>query len=485
MPANLEKIYDYIDAHFDEHVGNVQRLIRQPSISFTGEGVVDCANMLIDMIRDLGGERAELCEFEDEGWPVVYGEMKSKNPDAKTLIVYTLYDVMPVDEEGWVVDPFSAEIIDGTKIHLPEHYGKAIIGRGVRNQKGPIGAFLNTLSAMKEVEGDIPVNVIFAFDGEEEFASPHFSEFVKRYEKDLMRADAAYYCNPGSDEHNVHNMYIGFRGIIPLELEVKGGDWGGPARGPLFSAEDAILDAPAWRLIWALSTLKDPDGKVLIDGFYDDFRPPNAEEKELIEKVRAKSAKSNSETFKQRLGVKQWKRGKRLEDLFEGYLWGPIINIDGLVSGYTGPRIKTTLPHKATAKLDIRLFPDMDREDIIRKLRKHLDKHGFPEVEIKWQTFGNAKSGWNSARSSYDTPLVHSALRAGEKLGAKDTVVWPIYFAFVPLGMFAAPPFNLPIVSAGLGWMGNEHQENEYFTLDGVRIYEKWVATFLHDFAQS
>jgi acetylornithine deacetylase/succinyl-diaminopimelate desuccinylase-like protein len=480
MLRNLKIIYDYIDQHFDEHVENVRRLVRQPSISFTNEGVEKCADILVQMIKDIGGQRAERCDFKD-GYPVVYGEILSKNPNAKTIIAYTLYDVMPVDEEGWRVPPFSAEIIEGTEIGLPEDYGKVVVGRGARNQKGPIVAFMNAVKSMLEVKGDVPVNILFAFDGEEECMSPHFPEFIKRYEKELSRANAAYYCNPATDEQNVHNIYLGFRGIIPLELEVKGGDWGGPARGPLFPAEDALLDAPAWRLIWALASLKSPDGRIVVDGFFDDLRPPDREEQELIDEVKTKM---DSDTLKKRLGVRRWKRSKPLEELLDDYLWGPVINIDGLVGGYIGPRVKTTFPHKATAKLDIRLFPNMDRDDIIEKLRKHFEKHGFPEVEVRPSTMGNQRCGYNASRSPKDEPIVQSAIRAAESFGYRS-VTWPIYFGSTPLGMFSEAPLNLPIVSAGLGRMGNDHRENEYFTVEGIRIYEKFVVTFLHEYAQT
>ena len=176
------QVYKYIDSHFDDHVENVRRLVRQRSISFTNEGVEECANTLVQMIKDLGGRRAERCDFIG-GHPVVYGEVMSKKPKAKTIIAYALYDVMPVDEDGWKVPPFSAEILEGTEIGLPEDYGKVIVGRGARNQKGPIVAFMNALKSMLEVEGDIPVNVLFALDGEEECMSPHFPEFIRRYEK--------------------------------------------------------------------------------------------------------------------------------------------------------------------------------------------------------------------------------------------------------------------------------------------------------------
>jgi acetylornithine deacetylase/succinyl-diaminopimelate desuccinylase-like protein len=144
--------------------------------------------MLVTLLKDRGAQRAELVEFK-EGFPVVYGELDSKRPDVKTLIVYSLYDVMPCDEDGWVVPPFSGEIVDAKEIDLPPDYGKCIVGRGARNQKGPLVAFLNAVKTMLEVEGDIPVNLIFTFDGEEEMGSPHFREFRDRYLGRLKRAD--------------------------------------------------------------------------------------------------------------------------------------------------------------------------------------------------------------------------------------------------------------------------------------------------------
>ena len=227
-------------------------------------------------------------------------------------------------------------------------------------------------------------------------------------------------------------------------------------------------------------TLKDEEGKLAVEGFYDDFRPPHQEEQELINEVKAKM---DSETLKRRLGVKRWKEGKDLKELLDNYLWEPFINIDGIVGGYIGPMVKTSFPHKVTAKVDVRLFPDMDRDDILEKLKRHFIKKGFPEVEVRVQTMGGARCGYNPSRTSEKEPVVQSAIRAAASLGYQS-VIWPIYFASTPLGMFSQPPLNMPAISAGLGRMGNDHRENEYFTLEGIRIYEKFVVAFLHDFSQ-
>jgi acetylornithine deacetylase/succinyl-diaminopimelate desuccinylase-like protein len=464
----------YIDEHFDEHLRATQALLRQRSISFTNEGVRECAQMLMGILKQIGCERAELCEFE-KGHPTVFGYLRSKRPTARSLIAYSLYDVMPVDEPDWVVPPFSAEIVEPARINLPEDYGPCIVARGARNQKGPIMALVNAIKALQAVEGDVPCNILFTFDGEEEQGSPHFPEFVQRYADVLREAGAVYYLNPAWDAQRRQQLYLGFRGVIDVELEVRGGDWGGPAGPQLFSADDAFLDAPAWELFWAVNTLKDREtGQVLVEGFYDDFREPDAEERRLIDDLKGKFDEAS---MRQKLQVKRWKRGQSFDALLEKYLWEPYINISGIVSGWTGPGVKTALPEVATVKMDIRLFPNMDREDILRKLRAHLDKRGFEHVRIK------SGGGYNWCRTSLDDPLAQASIRAAEAFGS-ETVTWPIYFASTPLVVFAREPLKLPVVSAGIGYMGREHQANEYFTVEGLRLYEKYLCRLLHEYAQ-
>ncbi|MCC7106332.1 MAG: M20/M25/M40 family metallo-hydrolase [Chloroflexi bacterium] len=473
MTVSMDQLERYIDAQFDQHVRDTQRLLRQPSISFTNEGVRECAAMLVDLLKEIGCERAELCELEG-GYPAVFGLLRSKRPNAATLIAYSLYDVMPVDEPDWVVPPFSAEIVEPRRINLPDSYGPCIVARGARNQKGPIMALVNAIKTLQAVEGDIPCNVMFTFDGEEEQGSPHFPEFLRRYADVLGEASAVYYLNPAWDSEQRQQLYLGFRGVVPVELVVRGGDWGGPAGPQLFSADDALLDAPAWELAWALSTLRDREtGRVLVEGFYDDFRPPNAEERRLLDELKSSFDEA---AVRDKLQARRWRRGQPFETVLERYLWEPYINLSGVVSGWTGPGIKTALPEVATAKMDIRLFPDMDRDDILRKLRAHLDKHGFQHVEIR------CDGGYNWCRSSVEEPLAQACIRAAAAYGS-STLAWPIYHASTPLVAFTREPLSLPVVSGGIGYMGREHQANEYFTVAGLRLYEKYLCRLLHEFA--
>lgn len=477
MPSRGATAFEHIDSHFHEHVEALQEYLRIKSISLsdTHNYEVDaCAEYLRQQIEDLGAEDARLVRFKD-GYPVVYGRLASKNPNAKTMIFYSLYDVMPTDEPDWKCDPFEGRILDAEVIGLPASYGKCIVARGARNQKGPTMGFIKGVEAMLKTDGDVPVNIIFVIEGEEEVASVHLGEFRDRYLDVLKKADGVWYGNPAQDEKGVHHVYCGFKGLVSIELVVEGGDWGGPVERSLFPADDNWIDAPAWRLIWALASLKSPDGKVRVEGFYDDIRPPLRSEAAMVERI---ESNFDEEGEKKRLGIKRFKNGRPGVEYVKEYCLGPVFNIDGYMSGYTGPKVKTMFPRVATAKIDIRLVPNMNPEDILSKLRKHLDSHGFAEVEIR--TLGYYK--WSRTPESEN--IVRCAVQAAERHGVKS-ICWPSYWACVPISVFSEPPLNLPGVSAGLGRMGRPHEANEFITVEGLRDYEKYTVTFLNEFARS
>ncbi|MCC7105596.1 MAG: M20/M25/M40 family metallo-hydrolase [Chloroflexi bacterium] len=469
--------FERLDRGFDDLVDQTQRFVRQTSNSLTDDlnpEVFRCADMLELYLRRLGCERVEQCHF-DQGYPVVYAEMRSSRPEAKWLLISCLYDVVPWDEDDWVVDPVGAEVHDAAKVKLPAEWGPVLTGRGTRNQKGPLMCVLQALRALRDVEGDLPLNIMLALEGEEEIASPHLREFRDRYLPELSRASAAYLANPIEDAHGNQMLFLGLRGIIGLELTVRGGDWGGPRETGLFATDVAWVDHPAWRLVWALGTLQDPSGKVLIDGFYDGARPWTAEERTYFEAARAQF---DEEATKRMLGISKFRCGMPGVDGYEVLMSEPLLNIDGLVSGYTGPKVKTSFPKSATAKIDIRLVPGLDWQEMVAKLRRHLDRHGFPEVQIEVQ------NGYNTCQTPVDSPIVQAALRTAADHGP-DSIIWPVYFASNPMVTWNEPPLSLPIVSAGVGKMGRPHMANEYFTLSGMREYPKWVVSFLKNFAEA
>lgn len=469
--------FEYLDKRFDDQLDQTQAFVRQTSNSLTEQlnpEVFRCADLLELYLRRLGCERVEQCHFEN-GYPVIYAELRSSRPDAKWLLISCLYDVVPWDEDDWLVDPTGAEIHDAPKVRLPAEWGPVMTGRGTRNQKGALVAVLQALRALREVEGDLPLNVMFALEGEEEIASPHLREFRDRYRPELSRASAAYLANPIEDGAGNQLVFLGLRGIIALELVVQGGDWGGPAETSLFATDVAWVDHPAWRLVLALATMQDAAGRVLIDGFYDDARPWSPEERRFFDLARAKF---DEDATRRMLGIRKFRCGMPGVEGFERLMSEPLLNIDGITSGYTGPKVKTSFPKSATAKLDIRLVPGQDWQEMVAKLRRHLDQHGFPEIEIR------VSNGYNTSQTPVDAPIVQAALRAARQHG-HDSIIWPVYFASNPMVTWNEPPLNLPIVSAGVGKMGRPHMANEYFTLSGLREYPKWFTTFLKDFAEA
>jgi acetylornithine deacetylase/succinyl-diaminopimelate desuccinylase-like protein len=465
-------IFEHIDDHFGEHLEATRRLVQQRSISLENDGVRECADMLLGIIQDLGTRRAELVEFKD-GFPLVYGELWSKNPKAKTLIVYCLYDVMPVVDETWVTPPFAAEIVEPQQAGLPEFYGPCLIGRGTSNHKGPLMCVINALSSIKAVEGDIPVNVIFAVEGEEEITSPHMEEFRDRYLEELRQADAADVPNPYQDDRGRCQIHLGTKGIVAFELRVRGGEWGGPAERALFSTDSIWVDAPAWHLIWALNSLVDANGRVQVEGFYDNIRPLTAAEQEQLDNLKADF---DEEATKRRLGIRRFRGGRLGSEYFEAFTTSPVFNIDGYRSGYIGPYIKTMLPDRALAKFDTRLVPDMDKEDIKRKLRAHLNAHGFPHVEL------HVQGSYNWSKTDLSADIVQAAIAAVQAHNC-EPAIWPTAYYAAPMSAFNGPPLNLPCTDAGIGYMGGWHEANEFFAVESMRNFEKWLVTFLYEFA--
>jgi len=298
--------------------------------------------------------------MDTAGAPVVYGERKGKSE--RTLLIYNHYDVQPAEPlELWDTPPFEPSLRDGK-----------LYGRGVSDDKGHITARLFAIDSILEAEGELPCNIKFIIEGEEETASVNLFEFIEK-NKDLLKADACMWEFGGVDHRDVPILYLGLRGICYVELSVE------TAATDVHSGlGGSIFPNAAWRLVWALSTLKGSDERIRIPGFYDGIKPPSARDRELMEAL-----PEVSEEYKSRFGVKQFIKGLtggtelKIEEVFT-----PTCTICGLTSGYQGPGSKTVLPARASAKVDFRLVPDQHPADILKKLRAHLDAEGFSDVHI-------------------------------------------------------------------------------------------------------
>lgn len=441
------RIYAHIRSHHDEHLEHLRRWVRQPSISAEGTGVRDMAEMLRSDLSDIGFAEAEL--VETDGHPGVWGYYDAGAE--KTLLVYLMYDVQPIEAEGWQVDAFAGELVE-------DHpHGTVLMARGASNQKGPQRAFLNALASIIAVEGTLPVNIMVAAEGEEELGSLHYEQIIERYESRMKTADGVFFPFNSQSPKGEVSMFLGVKGIVYFELEAHGGAHGGPQQAEIHGSFNSLVDAPAWRLVQALSTLTSAYGNTIaVPGYYDAIRAPSDEEQRLFNGL-MRTWPAQEESLRKALGVAQWKQGLSGGDALAQHLFNTTLNIDGLDGGYDGPGMKTILPHRAVAKLDSRLVPDQTPEQALALIRAHLDAGGFQDVELR------RLSGYAPAQTSVDAPLVQAAIAAYRKHGITPDVA-PRIAGSAPYYVFTER-LGLPMIAGGIGHGSGAHAPNEYMLI--------------------
>lgn len=463
--------YAYIDAHKDEHVANVQRWVRQRSISAQNDGVTQMAEMLRDDLKALGFKEAELVPTARH--PGVWGYYDA---GAKTTIaVYMMYDVQPIEPTGWKVDAFAGTIVEDHPL------GRVLMARGTANQKGPERIFLNALQSIIATDKKLPVNIMLLAEGEEELGSPHYPDLIAKYKDRLAKAKGGVIFPMLSQAPSGGvQMTLGVKGNIYFELEAQGGPQGGPKTAEVHSSFKAIVDSPGWRLVQALASLTTPDGNTIaVPGYYDSIRQPNKEEQELINGVVAGWSKREPDLQKS-LDVDKWVDGMTGRESLTEYLFDTTLNIDGIWGGYSGEGTKTILPHKFTAKLDSRLVPNQTPEESERLIRAHLDSKGFTDITLR------LLSGYPAAQSSVEAPLVKATIGTYRKYGITPDVM-PRLAGSAPYYVFT-DILKLPIVSAGIGYGTGAHAPNEFIVIDpkpgsklaGIADVEKFYVDLMH-----
>ncbi len=471
MNDALQAVFAHIDANQTKHIANVQALVRQPSISQENLGIRECAELLRNSLDALGC--AETATVETDGHPVVYGELWSGAP--KTLIIYLMYDVQPVIGEQWSVPPFEGAIVE-----LPP-FGKVLMARGAKNSKGPMRAFLNAVDSIRTVHGRLPVNLLFVIEGEEEQGSAHLHQFVDRYQQRLRKANAVLFPYALQETDGRTIIWPGTKGLLYLELECSGERWGrGPTQYDIHASQKAIVDSPVWRLIHALATLTADDGNtVLVDGFYDSVREPSASETESVERL---TKTFTLDSFRDLWKVDVFREHTDLRDLLAKYFFTPTLNIDGIWGGYIAPGSKTVLPHKVTAKLDSRLVPNQSTDEVLGKIRAHLDHRGYQDIDLR--VLG--KGEWSQTSPAAD---IVKAIVGGLRQQGVEPEVWPRNVGFFPAYLFTRPPLNLDFCIGGLGHGGRAHSPDEYLVIEGnervagLAGMEKSYASILYHYA--
>jgi acetylornithine deacetylase/succinyl-diaminopimelate desuccinylase-like protein len=365
-----------------------------------------------------------------------------------------MYDVKQFDPAEWTSPPLEARIVDKPGL------GKAIVGRGAVNQKGPEAALLAALHAIRGAGKKMPVNLVLVAEGEEEIGSPHIGQLVRRPEVAAALRTTIGVFMPGAeqDPDGTVTVSLGAKGVVELELVSSGEKWGRGPKKDIHSSLKAMVDSPAWRLVKALDTLVSADGNTITIDNYPKPRPLTAEEKAMV----AEAAKRRDEaTMKKQITVDHWiddlpwpAANERLESQ-------PTVNIEGLVGGYTGPGGKTVLPHRAAAKLDLRLVPDMKFADAVAALKAHLAKRGFADIEV------NVTGGYDPTSTAASARLIQAQI-AVLKRGGIDPVMWLINAGSYPGYVFTGAPLNLASGHWGLGHGSGAHAPDEYYVIEST-----------------
>jgi acetylornithine deacetylase/succinyl-diaminopimelate desuccinylase-like protein len=449
--ASLNPIFAEIEKRHDEAVKRLQMWIRQPSIAAENRGVNEGCDLTMQMLSDAGFQ--SVTKIPTDGQPGIFATLDSGAQ--RTLGVYLMYDVKQVNPAEWSSPPFDAALVDKPDL------GKILVGRGAVNQKGPQASFLAALHAIRGAGRKMPVNLVLVAEGEEEIGSPHFPQVVDRPEivAALKNSDGIFLPDAAQDRDGSVTVELGAKGVIECELVSSGEHWG---RGPvhdIHSSEKARVDSPAWRLIHALNTLVSADGNTpAIAGFADQARPLSDAEKQMIAVA---AQRMDEKLTMQAFGVKHWINDVSWQESLEMLLSRPTVNIEGLVAGYTGPGGKTILPHRAVAKLDLRLVPDMTAADALAKLKAHLAHNGFSDVEV------NMSGGYDPNSTAADARIIQTELKVYRSKGI-DPIVLPRSAGSWPGYVFTGGPLRLPAGGFGLGHGEGAHAPDEYYLIESA-----------------
>lgn len=442
----------FLTERLDHYIQETAELCAQPSISARQEGTIECAALVAKILRRHG---LEVQSFPTAGNPIVVGRMKGKSD--RTLLFYNHYDVQPPEPlDQWITPPFEPTVRDG-----------ALYARGARDDKGELIARLAALDAVREAHGgELPCSVVFVVEGEEEIASPHVAEFVKA-NLDLLRCDGAIWEEGGVDPEGHPMNVLGCRGNLGVELAVTA------MKMDAHSGAAHVLPSAAWRLVRALTILKDENERVLIPGFYDHAKPPTAAELALCDAV-----PSFEEEGLALFGIKAFLLNRKGVELNRS-VYEPTCNIQGITTGYQGDGMKTIIPAHASAKIDFRLVPDQDPDDIFDKLVAYLKVQGFGDVQV---TRGG--SMWPYTTTP-DNGLVELTLKTGAEVYGKSAQLLPLNGGSTPYYAFARPLGGIPIVAPGVGyWDNHAHAPNEHVRLEDFLNGARQIARILDGFAE-
>lgn len=445
---------EYVAQNREQFLNELKDFTAQPSVAAQNLGMREMADKVLARLQKLGAQ-ARLIPIAD-GFPVVYGEIGS---GAKTLLIYDHYDVQPPEPlDLWTTPPWEPTIRDGK-----------IYARGVADNKGDLLLRLQAVESWLATEGALPLKIKWVIEGEEEIGSPNLGKFVAAQRELIQGADGCLWEFGAKDSHENPMLICGLKGILYLELHARG------ANRDLHSGAASIVENPAWRLVWALATLKNERDEITIDSYNDYVREPNALELEAASHI-----PFDTDLELEKFGVKQFINGARDFDAVKKLYFTPTVTICGIQSGYTGAGGKTVLPNHAFVKLDFRLVPDQTPELILDLLRRHLDAHGFADIQIV-----QTENGEHVARSPLDSAIVQAAKAAARATYQRDAVVYPTAAGSGPM-YDLCQQLNIPAVSAGCGYPDTRgHAPDENIRIDDYFQSIVFIRELIRNFADN
>lgn len=447
--GDLASVRAAIEKQRPEAIKRLQNWIALPSIAAENRNMKEGCQLMINLLKEAGFQRATM--MPTDGQPGVFATLDAGAP--RTIGMYFMYDVKQFDPSEWSSPPLSAAIVDKAP------FGNVMIGRGAINQKGPEATFLAALHALKAAGRKPPVNIVLVAEGEEEIASPHFAQVVHQPQvlAALSKCHEVFMPFASQSPQGGVEIALGAKGVIEVELVASTEKWGRGAKDDIHSSYKAELDSAVWRMVKALSTLVSADGNdPAIDGWFEHVKPLSERQKQIIAD---KVAHTKEADVKKLLGVQHWVHDLSYRDALERLASQPTVNIEGMYAGYTGPGGKTVLPSKATAKLDLRLVPDQTAAEAEAKLKAHLVKRGYGDIEVK------VTGGYNPTQTDESSSLI-KASAAVYKYEGMPVSLSPRLAGSWPGYIFTGPPVSLPAGHFGTGHGSRAHAPDEYYVIE-------------------
>lgn len=447
------KILKAVDSGLGSLISDLQTLIRQPSVSAKNEGIEECASLVKKILRK-SGIQAEILRLNKNTTPLVYGELRSKKNPKKTLLFYNHYDVQPVEPiHLWDDPPFSGK-----------KKGNKIFGRGSADDKGELITRIKAVESFLKVTGDIPCNVKFLIEGEEETGSANIEKYLRKFKRKFS-CDAVIWEFGYVDSKNRPIIGLGMKGLLFVELSLK------ESIRDAHSSLAVIIKNPAWRLIQAINTLRDADGNILIKDWYKEVTPLSKKDLQLLKKE-----PFDDYSFKKEFGINNYVGNKKGIEIKKALAAGATCNVAGFVSGYTGEGAKTVLPAEALVKIDFRLIPKMNAAKQAQRLKRHLKSKGFGDIKVK------VYHGEDAARTSPDDPFVTKVKDAAMKsfgnaiVNVSNAGTGPMY-SFVKV-------LKAPCISIGSTYIFSRiHSPNEFARIDLLKKTTKCMCRILENFS--